>query len=459
MSFQEVRIVMQFPIVQAADRPLPDEQAHVKQSSARKDEERDEVQESETARNGSSFLALIQKISAGSMDGKGDTREVSLQETAGRGAGGAQAPGEENTLNKSGADGELLTVGNTKGKETVLTAKGATLHEKSERLDKMQGKNQRPIPPGGGRVEKEVAKSLEEMNVESLVSEENEVSFDIAGKNTKGDNVPLAPEHLLVASGQAVQQKAHLQQDGESPSERPSITRKDSRQLRRDERSVFSLRDERTLEALRPESASALETRLAESADGGTEMSISLREGIGEGQRGSSFSGQSLFSGGMDGGKGEAPTFSQMLSQELKTSAGEFVKAGQIVLKDGNAGVIRLTLNPASLGNVRINLELSSDRKVSGRIMVSSQDAFDAFNESLEELSIAFKEGGFDSADFDLSWSGSGNGKNAQDTAMAAKITPFYASSIPDVMSDAKSSDTKEGARGYMPHGAIDVYA
>jgi flagellar hook-length control protein fliK len=91
--------------------------------------------------------------------------------------------------------------------------------------------------------------------------------------------------------------------------------------------------------------------------------------------------------------------------------APDFVQAGRIVLQDNNAGVIRLQMQPAHLGNVRINLELAGGKKIVGKIITGSKEAYEAFKESIEQLAKAFEQGGFASAQFDVSWSGEGGGR------------------------------------------------
>lgn len=106
--------------------------------------------------------------------------------------------------------------------------------------------------------------------------------------------------------------------------------------------------------------------------------------------------------------------FQAMLTNQIQQNAGEIVKAGNIVLKDNDKGQIKLILHPEKLGNVRIDLNLN-DKNISGRIIVSSQEAFNAFKETAESLKQAFIESGFESAGLELSMAGQNfNGNNAQ---------------------------------------------
>ena len=99
--------------------------------------------------------------------------------------------------------------------------------------------------------------------------------------------------------------------------------------------------------------------------------------------------------------------FSAMLSNQLQNNATELVQTGSIILRDGNVGTINLILHPEELGNVKISLELN-DKIVSAQIKVASEEAFQAFKESIASLKQAFADSGFDTGSFDLSWAGSG---------------------------------------------------
>ncbi|MBQ9630202.1 MAG: flagellar hook-length control protein FliK [Treponema sp.] len=101
--------------------------------------------------------------------------------------------------------------------------------------------------------------------------------------------------------------------------------------------------------------------------------------------------------------------FQAMLSQELASSADDIVKAATIILKDNNMGTIKMTLTPESLGNVKIQLELS-DKMISGKIVVASSEAFGAFKESAGDLKQSFQNQGFDVGEFVITYAESQNG-------------------------------------------------
>lgn len=115
----------------------------------------------------------------------------------------------------------------------------------------------------------------------------------------------------------------------------------------------------------------------------------------------------------------QGSTFQSMLSNQIQQNAADLVKAGQIVLKDNDVGSIKLILNPESLGNVKIDLQIS-DKVITGKIIVASQEAYNAFKESADSLKNAFNQNGFETSGFDLSFQGQnansdGNFQNQQE--------------------------------------------
>ena|GEM_PF-726466 len=97
--------------------------------------------------------------------------------------------------------------------------------------------------------------------------------------------------------------------------------------------------------------------------------------------------------------------FASMLSSEIRNNAADLVKTGSMILRDGNKGTINLILHPEELGNVKIRLQIS-DNILTGRITVASEEAYKAFKANIASLTEAFTSSGFDTAGFDLSWSG-----------------------------------------------------
>jgi flagellar hook-length control protein FliK len=434
----------------------------------------------ETARNGSSFLAVIDRMIAGTMEGAGAHTGLAHAKMAGRGAGGDEiVPGDENTLIKPGAGKKNAIAGIKKDAKAPLKGENAGLTALKRGLaaagtavpvlaDGLAPETGDPIAKRAGAGDARNAKKnllAGEAGAEADAKKADEKTADgaIANAATDGaDKSYLAAftrhsaAHSADAAATASPADAGKKEDGKDSSEGSDLTAPVPVHVdRHDRKSFINVRDERTDAAAQAQTQSPLVKTTEITGDNQANMTIGFRT---DGTAHSTAGETAKLSEKRDS---EGQNFSSMLSQELKNNATDFVKTGQIVLKNNNEGLIRLTLHPESLGSVKISLELSGDRKISGKIVVSSQEAYDAFNENLDGLSDAFVQGGFDSAGFDLSWSGSGSESFArgQESREAAAISPFYASSIPDVMSGHESSDTQRG--GYRPQAwsAINVFA
>lgn len=94
-------------------------------------------------------------------------------------------------------------------------------------------------------------------------------------------------------------------------------------------------------------------------------------------------------------------SLAESLAGRLRDGAADIVRSAQIVLRDGDAGLIRLRLEPESLGNVKIELKLA-EKQISGKIVVESDIAGEAFRSSLDALRDAFAESGFETTSLEL---------------------------------------------------------
>jgi flagellar hook-length control protein FliK len=405
----------------------------------------------ETARNGSSFLAMIEKMIAGTREGALDAKTASNANMAGRGAGDV-VPGEENTLIKPGA-GKKNTLASmkkgTKSAEIALPAQEKAVNKDQILAETTSSISKQPKIPGSG-LKKDLTeaalteKPVPEEGTPKNGSDDNKIDTSMVAVSLKTEALPakVKPDVARFEIAQKDDRSAKIEGAAEKTE-------------RKDKKSFISVRDNRRdadAAYVARESESPLVKTTEIRDDNSADMSIAFRP-----SEHTSTAGENTRM--IERKEGEGQNFASMLSQELKNNAADFVKTGQIVLRENNTGTIRLTLHPESLGNVRISLELSDDKKISGKIVVSSQEAYDAFNENLSGLSDAFVEGGFESAGFDLSWSGSGDGSTGNNDARMASITPFYASSIPDVMSLADSADIQKSWYGGNAMQAINVFA
>ena len=107
-----------------------------------------------------------------------------------------------------------------------------------------------------------------------------------------------------------------------------------------------------------------------------------------------------------------------MLARELHYNFnGDIVRHASMALRNGGEGTIRLALKPESLGNVKIQLEMT-ENKITGIIVVESEEALNAFRREIASLEQAFKDSGYESADLSLSLTA--DGKSAQERQQEA---------------------------------------
>lgn len=161
--------------------------------------------------------------------------------------------------------------------------------------------------------------------------------------------------------------------------------------------------------------------------------------------------------GGLFAKESGGQTFSALVAQQVQDMSADFVQAGKIVLQDNNAGLIRLQLQPAHLGNVRINLELAGDKRITGKIITGSKEAYEAFKESIEQLAEAFEQGGFSSAQFDVSWSGESGGQQFAE-GDSSFTESFLQNERLEVMQNSRYADTQT-VYSFGQDQAVNVFA
>lgn len=187
---------------------------------------------------------------------------------------------------------------------------------------------------------------------------------------------------------------------------------------------VISVIDERTVTSEGKEQGNFV-TSITQTGDNSAQMSMNLAPNAQQNIQ---------FDGIVNQGATQKTDFSSMLSSEIQNNAYEFVKAGSMVLKDNKSGTINLILHPDELGSVKIQLELS-DKLIAGKIVVATKEAYEAFNSSLNSLKEAFNASGFESSNFDLSWSGKESSSNQDETKNDYGF--YYEKNLTEVVEDS----------------------
>jgi flagellar hook-length control protein FliK len=96
------------------------------------------------------------------------------------------------------------------------------------------------------------------------------------------------------------------------------------------------------------------------------------------------------------------------LGRKLDAQAGnDIVRQVKVVLNRANTGEVRINLRPDNLGRVSIRINLE-DNRLTGRIFVESAAAKEAFRNALDGLQTRLVESGFGAADLELAWDDSG---------------------------------------------------
>ena len=107
--------------------------------------------------------------------------------------------------------------------------------------------------------------------------------------------------------------------------------------------------------------------------------------------------------GRADGETYQGRAFEDALARELRGDLSvDIVRDATIIARNGGEGSIRLTLHPASLGNVKVRLEMA-ENKITALIVVESDEALKAFQRELPVLEKAFRDSGFSEANLEMS--------------------------------------------------------
>jgi hypothetical protein len=269
-----------------------------------------------------------------------------------------------------------------------------------------QGEAAEMTPPAAAGALAETAAPAESLKVRYLAGNEGDAP---GGLDETGKLAALAPE--LVQPEQAAPRKNSTEKEG-----RGRLEEVRGRDRRRD-RLSFEVRDLRNRgEGLKPESSqlkASAETRV-QGESGTREITLELRL---PDQSRNAPSAETVW----ETKAGQA--FEDLLARELHQNFNnDIVRHASMVLRDEGRGTIRLALKPETLGNVKIRLEMA-ENKITGHIVVESEEAMRAFEREIHSLEQAFKESGFQSANLEMSLAA--DGRQADQSGQEPGANPF----------------------------------
>lgn len=373
-----------------------------------------EKSDSEPVRNGDSFPAMIKKMIAAVKEGKnGDIQknpgEAVQTETGTRDlrdvSKSVRGENTEYLKNFKETDSESLKTFLKPQEKSLKEGTGSAALKKTN----LKEENLKHIALESDENMLKMLLSEEELDIKTLLpenlsdSEEIPLLQNLDSENLKTPekkkNLSLNEESLLKQNRTVFQAKLNKKEYTDKTEEENIKLKKP---VQKSGKPVISVEDLRSVQNLRAD-ASVHETGSGQrvETDNTVDMVIDFRG-----------KAQNLMQGGEKGlQSGETQktnqSFSAMFAQEIREASQDFVQAGKIVLRDNNAGEIRLQLRPENLGAVKIKLELAEGKKINGTVTVSTKEAFEAFEENLDALAQEFKQNGFEAAEFNLSWSGS----------------------------------------------------
>ena len=347
--------------------------------------------DAEPVRNGDSFLAMVKKLIAGSKDGSAESFDVQvgtqeIQEEAGE--------QDLSDFSKLEENGKSKTIDLRPVKKDAGKPKKADSFDLKEKTAAENGKNLKAAQAVQNVKDIKIG-FAEEVEIKNLIPQEinaeEKIAFfqedgvkDLEKPEKKKEN--KNSENLLGIGSNAFLTKAERKDAGKKSSEVSEKDIKPKKPAAKQGKPVINVEDLRLKTEMQSDASvhrAGLDSRVE--TDNFVDMTVDFRGRMQDASGGKDalqFTGE---------GQKTGQTFSSMLSQEIRNTAGE----------------IRLQLRPENLGNVKIHLKLDEGKKVNGVVTVATKEAYEAFEENLDNLAKEFKENGFEAAEFSLSWSDS----------------------------------------------------
>lgn len=285
----------------------------------------------------------------------------------------------------------------------------------------------------------EISKKTPEKDGSKIQSKEKEQKTAEKSKNQIENNDLNLVEAVLASGNSAVNQPENKEIDADNPRLSDFMEAEETGSLEgldsKSEKKFFLDKDKKiAVQDLRSEnSAQKPDEKSGKSMKSSTEISEIYRNEKNNPQVTMDFAAnaqQNIGSLNNQVASSAGSNFQAMLANQIQENAGEIVKAGNIVLKDNDVGSIKLILHPESLGNVKIDLQVN-EKNISGKIIVATQEAFNAFKETAENLKQAFVQSGFESAGLELSlanqnFAGNHSGENQNNPAAEFAMRKVY---------------------------------
>jgi flagellar hook-length control protein FliK len=135
--------------------------------------------------------------------------------------------------------------------------------------------------------------------------------------------------------------------------------------------------------------------------------------------------GSKPFDTPIDTSEARAANFENLLARELSQHLNsDIVQQAQVLLRDGDAGTIKLSLRPESLGIVKVHLEMV-ENKITGQIIVESNEALRAFDREIQSLEQAFRDSGFSGVSLYTALA-SDSGQNSEENWQQQEQAAFF---------------------------------